>query len=118
MRDLYTNYVYAVDTESKQILETANDVKDMKKKLSKKEKAGYAFPETVVYVQANIASCLIQLTTDELTGYHIIMNALRAGIVTGVDAKVVLQRLEEANLIRLVDALNVGKQEEAKEEDE
>lgn len=116
MRDMWTDYVYAVDTASCQILETANDTKDMKKKLSKKTKAGYSFPDTVIYVNANIASCLIQLTTDELSGYHIIMNALRAGIVTGVDAKTVLQRLEAANIIRGVDALNVEKTEEKAEE--
>lgn len=106
MKDLYTKYVYVVDTETKQVIDTADDAVYMKRRIAKKAKANNPYPDSCVFVQANIASPLIQLTTDELIGYHMITNALRAGIVNGVDAKTVMQRLEEANLVRTVNFEN------------
>lgn len=103
MRDMYTKYVYAVDLDTHQIIDTADDGVYMKRRIAKKAKAGNPYPDSVVFVKVNITSCLIQLTTDELTGYHIVQNALRAGIVTGVDSKTVMERLEAANIVKTVD---------------
>ena len=103
MKDLFTKYVYVVDTETKQVIDTADDPVYMKKRIATKTKKNNPYSESCVFVQANIACPLVQVTTDELLGYRLITNALVAGIVNGVDAKTVMQRLEEANLVRTVD---------------
>ena len=103
MRDMYTKYVYAVDTAQWMVIDTADDASHMKKKINVKAKKGNPYPDTVHFVVANIKSPLLQLTTDELTGYHLITNALRSGLVNGTPAETVMQRLEEAGLIKTVD---------------
>lgn len=102
MKDLYAKYVYVVDIEQKKVINTADSVGAMKKRLAKKPNYYGENAENFLYVQANIASPLLQLNTDELIGYYLIQNAIVAGIVAGVSVADVIKRLEESNLVRAV----------------
>lgn len=102
MKDLYTKYVYVVDIEQKRIINTTDTADDMKKRLKKNPNYYGENAENYIYVQANITSPLIQLNTNELSGYHLIQNAIVAGIVAGVSVVEVIDKLEESNFVRKV----------------
>lgn len=102
MKDLYTKYVYVVDIEQKRVINTTDNADDMKKRLKKNPKYYGENVENFIYVQANITSPLVQLSTNELLGYHLIQNAIVAGVVAGVSVVEVINKLEESNFVRKV----------------
>lgn len=102
MKDLYTKYVYVVDIEQKRVINTTDNADDMKKRLKKNPKYYGEDTSNFIYVQANVTSPLVQLSTNELLGYHMIQNAIVAGIVSGVSVEDVITKLEESNFIRRV----------------
>lgn len=102
MKDLYTKYVYVVDIEQKRIINTTDNVDDMKKRLKKNPNYYGEDTSNFIYVQANITSPLLQLNTNELIGYHMIQNAIVAGIVSGVSVADVIKKLEESNFVKQV----------------
>ena len=102
MKDLYTKYVYVVEKKKKRVINTTDNVDDMKKRLKKNPKYYGENVENFIYVQANITSPLLQLNTNELSGYHLIQNAIVSGIVAGVSVEDIIKRLEESNFVRQV----------------
>lgn len=99
----FSKYVYAIDLDTARVVSTTGGLSDMKRKIVAKTKFGKPFPESVVFYQASIKSPLLQLDTDELIGYHMIQNALVAGVACGVDAKTVIGRLAEAGFVKAVE---------------
>ena len=102
MRDLYTPYVYVVDLEAKRVINTIDTVTATKKRLIKNPDYYGTNHDQFVYVQVNVTSPLIQLKTNELSGYDIIQNAMLAGIVSDVEPRDVLQKLYDNNLAKEV----------------
>ena len=102
MKDLYTKYVYVIDLKTSQVINTTNTLAEMQKRLKKKPTYYGEDVSNFLYVQANITSPLLQLNTNELSGYYLIQNALISGVVSGVSAKAVMDALEAHNFVRQI----------------
>lgn len=95
-----SKYVFVVSKESMQVIDTAKNEEDLRKRIPKKR---VPYPKDAVFLHVDAHKALHSIETEEYEAASLIDNALVAAIIAGVDFDTALKRLIEKNVVSIIE---------------